>query len=145
NGEMGLQWVRARHFEYYEAGRWHEDPTADLGRIQRQQDFIRRVMKKAVSTAPTNPLEINALVGNATKYVTVDKQLSTPDMTRLAKRFRSLNPDTVDMLTLPTEARVVGGEYTGEKLVQPGAQDLIDRINGIVHQPAGAPAGVKPG
>jgi LCP family protein required for cell wall assembly len=144
NGEQALQWVRSRHYEYYEAGRWHEDTRADIGRIQRQQDFIRRVLKRAVSTGLTNPLELNALVANGTKYLTIDKALSTKDMTSLASRFRSLNPDTVDMLTLPTEGRIVGGQYTGEKLIQPQAQQLIDRVNGKSAASTGAPIGVKP-
>jgi polyisoprenyl-teichoic acid--peptidoglycan teichoic acid transferase len=142
NGEQALQWVRSRHYEYYEAGRWHDDPRADIGRIQRQQDFIRRVLKKAVSTGLTNPLEVNALVANGTKYLTIDNELSTKDMTSLAKRFRSLNPDTVDMLTLPTEGRIVHGEYTGEKLIEPQAQQIIDRINGPTAATS-APSSVK--
>ena len=44
---QALAWVRSRYFQYYEAGRWRSDPTSDLGRISRQQDFLRRLMTQA--------------------------------------------------------------------------------------------------
>jgi LCP family protein required for cell wall assembly len=146
NGEMGLQWVRSRHYQYYEAGRWHEDPRADLGRIPRQQEFIRRVLKKAVSSGLTNPVRLNSLVADGVKYVTIDNTLSTPDMLKIAKKFRTLNPDTVDMETLKTEALIQRGQYAGEKLVQPEAQAQINRINGVKFSGAGQapPSGISP-
>ncbi|MCU1462300.1 MAG: hypothetical protein JWO37_2375 [Acidimicrobiales bacterium] len=146
DGNMGLQWVRARTYEYYEAGRWHTDPRADLGRIPRQQEFIRRVLKKAVSSGLTDPFKLNALIANGVKYVTVDSTLSSKDMTTIAKKFRSLNPDTVDMETLKTDAYIVKGQYSGEKLVQPEAQLQINRINGIKYYGPGTapPSGISP-
>jgi LCP family protein required for cell wall assembly len=60
NGEKALQYVRSRHYRYYESGRWREDVRQDLGRIERQQDFIRRVMHKAVRAARAPPT-LNAL------------------------------------------------------------------------------------
>ncbi len=63
DGDTALAWVRSRHYEYFESGRWRTDPTSDLGRIQRQQDFIRRMMKKAVSSGIGNPLTLNRLIG----------------------------------------------------------------------------------
>jgi LCP family protein required for cell wall assembly len=144
DGEMALQWVRSRHYQYYEAGRWKEDPTSDIGRIQRQQEFIRRMLKKAVSSGLTNPFRLDHLISIGIKYVTVDNALSTNDIRRLAGRFRSLDPDTVDMLTLKTTSNIVRGQYTGERLVQPDAQAEIDRINGV-GAASSAPSSIRPG
>ena len=93
-----------------------------------------------MSSGLTNPLKLDDLVRNGVKYLTVDRTLSTGDMQRIATRFRSLNPDTVDMMTLPTRPITdSNGNYGGEQLVEPQAQQLIDRINGI-KAPATRPA-----
>ncbi|MGI9022167.1 MAG: LCP family protein [Acidimicrobiales bacterium] len=143
DGDTGLSWVRSRHYEYYESGRWRTDPTSDLGRIQRQQDFIRRMMRKAVSSGLSNPLTLNRLVGIGVEDVTIDSAMSTTDLVRVAKRFRSLDPDTVDMLTLPTTEATVGGADV-LKLNREEAQPYIDRMNGI-GQPDPEATDVRPG
>jgi LCP family protein required for cell wall assembly len=139
DGDKGLAWVRSRHYQYFEGGRWREDPRSDLGRIQRQQDFIRRMLKKAVSSGLTNPLALNRLIGIGVKDVTIDDKMSTSDMVTLGKKFRSLNPDTVDMLTLPTTAVTIAGADV-LKLNKEEAQPFIDRMNGKEPPPAPGPA-----
>ncbi|HEX8769431.1 MAG TPA: LCP family protein, partial [Acidimicrobiales bacterium] len=145
DGDKALAWVRSRHYQYFEGGKWREDPRSDLGRIQRQQDFIRRMLKKAVSTGLTNPLALNRLIGIGVKEVTIDDKMSTSDMVTLGKRFKSLNADTVDMLTLPTTAVTVGGADV-LKLNKEEAQPFIDRMNGKEPPPAPGPsAAPRPG
>jgi LCP family protein required for cell wall assembly len=146
DGFQALAWARSRHFEEYEGGRWHSDPTGDLGRIGRQQDFIRRMLKKAVATR--NPIKLNQLIGDGIQNVTIDKHMSTSDIFRLAKNFRSLNPDTVDMLTLPTTpftTRLGGLQADVLRLSQPDAQADIDRINGTSAASAQALPPANPG
>ena len=138
-GFQALAWARSRHYESYEGGRWHTDPTGDLGRIQRQQDFIRRMLQKALATR--NPLKLNQLIGIGIDNVTVDKKMSSGDLFRLVRRFRSLNADAVDMLTLPTSplsVRLGGQSAAVLKLKQPDAQGYIDRINGTAAAAGGA-------
>ncbi len=130
NGTQGLAWVRARHYETYESGRWRTDPTGDLGRIQRQQDFIRRMMRKAVEEGLTNPITLNRLVGIGVRDVTLDAEMSSGDIVAIARRFRSLDPATVDMLTLPTRGATVGGASV-LMLQTDQARAYIDRLNGI--------------
>lgn len=130
DGDAGLAFVRSRNYETYESGSWQIDPTADLGRIQRQQDFIRRMLRKAVSSGLSNPLTLNRLIGIGVRDVTLDDQMSTADIVRLARRFRSLDADTVDMLTFPTEPADVGGASV-LLLQEEEAQPYIDRLNGL--------------
>ena len=129
DGYQALAYVRSRYYEAYEAGRWVTDPSSDFGRIKRQQDFIRRMMRKAVAQGLTNPLTLNRLVTIGVNNVTLDSAMSTKDIVTVAKRFRSLDPDTVDMQTLPTDGDVVGGASV-QVLIKEDAQPLIDRING---------------
>jgi LCP family protein required for cell wall assembly len=132
-GDSALAYVRSRHFELYENGKWHADPTGDLGRIQRQQDFIRRLMKEAIRKGARNPLKLNALINKAAPTITLDKSFSTKDILRVGQRFKSLEPDQVEMLTIPTvPANVAGAAVL--RLKQPDAQEVIDRFNG--RQPA---------
>ena len=55
--------MRSRHFEYLDGstGQWHEDPSSDLGRIARQQDFLRRVLASASRAGVLTPKSIRAL------------------------------------------------------------------------------------
>jgi LCP family protein required for cell wall assembly len=140
NGDQALAWVRSRHYQYFESGRWRDDPTSDLGRIQRQQDFIRRMMKKAVASGISNPLTLNRLVGIGAKDVTLDSAMSTTDLVKVGRRFKSLNPDTVDMLTLPTTPVTIGGADV-LRLNREQAQTYLDRLNGVS---APAPGDVRP-
>ncbi|HEX2191677.1 MAG TPA: LCP family protein [Acidimicrobiales bacterium] len=143
DGDTALAWVRSRQYEYFESGRWRSDPTSDLGRIQRQQDFIRRMMKKAVSSGIGNPLTLNRIIGIGVKDVTLDEGMSTSDLVRVARRFRSLNPETVDMLTLPTTPANVGGASV-LRLNKEQAQAYVDRLNGVAPPPADGTGG-RPG
>lgn len=136
DGDNSLKYVRSRNYTYFESGKWRTDPTADLGRIDRQQDFIRRVMHKAIRVG-RNPATLNALIGNAVKNVTFDDAFSTKDMLRLAKRFRSLEPDKVDMLDVPTYQTRERGQSV-LKLKQPDATEALARFRGEL-PPSAAP------
>ncbi|MDP9070907.1 MAG: LytR C-terminal domain-containing protein, partial [Actinomycetota bacterium] len=100
---------------------------------------IRRVLSKA-SRAGRNPATLNSLVGTAVDNVTIDKSFSTKDIFRLVRRFKSLEPAAVEMLSLPTtEARVRGQSM--QRLQQPEADQILARFTG--RSPA-VPAGGKP-
>ncbi len=145
DGIAALAWVRSRHYEYLSQGKWVEDPRADLGRIERQQDFIRRMMKKAVSSGISNPLTLNRLIGIGVDNLTVDASMSTGDITSLGRRFNSLDPDSVQTLTLPGE-----GTYVGDQAVivldKVAARASLDVINGKTPElpPPPAPAAASP-
>jgi hypothetical protein len=134
DGEQALAYARSRHYQSLDGeGHWSaDDPRADFGRIARQQIFLQRMMKEAVSAGLRNPFKLNRLVGIGIKHVTVDSKLSTKDISALARRFRSLDPEKVDLVTLPTQSigSVAQGTYRGEELIRPLAQPLLDRLNG---------------
>ena len=146
DGNAALAYVRSRNFQYQDGGKWRMDPTADLGRIERQQSFIRRVIGKA-SQVGRNPVRLNSIINSAVPNVKIDKAFSTKDMLRLAKRFRSLEPDAVEMLPLPVVQAREGGAAV-LKLKQPEAGEIIDRLTGKTPPeagPAGPPPKVLPG
>ncbi|MGH9178764.1 MAG: LCP family protein [Acidimicrobiales bacterium] len=145
DGNTALAYVRSRNYQYRESGRWHTDPTADLGRIERQQGFIRRVIGKA-SRVGRNPVRLNSIVNSAVPNLKIDDAFSTKDILRLAKRFKSLEPDAVEMLPLPvTQARIGGAAVL--QLKQPEAAEILDRLTGKAPPPGDAapPPKVLPG
>lgn len=129
DGNKGLAWVRSRDMEFLINGTWQADGRGDLGRIERQQDFIRRMMKKALSAGISNPLTLNRLISVGVRDVTFDSALSTKDLTALGRRFSSLDPDRVVLRTLPTDPADIDGKSV-LKLQRAQAQPLIDLLNG---------------
>ncbi|HVE47515.1 MAG TPA: LCP family protein [Acidimicrobiales bacterium] len=147
DGNTALAYVRSRNYQYLEKGKWQQDPTADIGRIARQQGFIRRVLGKA-SRAGRNPLTLNALVNTAVHEVTIDKAFSTKDIFRLARQFKSLEPEAVEIFSLPTTGARIDGKSV-LRLVEPDAREILDRFSGkpppAPEGPAAPPPKVLPG
>lgn len=135
DGDQALAYARSRNFQTFESGRWRTDPTGDLGRIERQQGFIRRVMRTAISRGFRNPLKANSVLNAVIDKLKIDSALSTKDIRRLGTRFRSLEPDAVDMLTLPGTSTLIGGASV-LRIKQPDAQEIVDRFNGKTEEPA---------
>ncbi len=143
DGYQALAYVRSRYYETWERGRWVSGTNSDIDRIGRQQDFIRRMMKKAISSGLSNPLTLNRLIGIGVDNVRVDQQMSSKDITNVAKRFRSIDPDTVDMLTLPTTDAFIG-DAAVQLLDTAQAQQFIDRLNGITPPPPPTASAIPP-
>jgi len=138
DGTTALAWVRSRYFQYYEAGKWRSDPTSDLGRISRQQDFIRRLMTQAIEKGAFNPIKANRLADAAMANLTVDSTFDVKDGLRMVQAFRPVGPAGVEMVALPTKPSGV------HLTVSPDAQPLIARLKGEAEPPAtGEATGTK--
>jgi LCP family protein required for cell wall assembly len=134
NGTTALAWVRSRYFQYYEAGKWKSDPTSDLGRISRQQDFIRRLMAQAVEKGALNPIRASRLADAAMANLTVDDTFNVKDALRLVQAFRPVGAAGIEMVALPT--RSVGAHLA----VAADAQPILARLRGETPPPAGGEA-----
>jgi len=134
DGTEALAWVRSRYFQYYEAGKWHADPTSDLGRISRQQDFIRRLMAQGVEKGALNPIRANHLADAAMANLTVDSTFNVKDALRLAQAFRPVGAAGIEMLALPTTN--VGMHLA----VSSAAQSILARLRGESPPSAGGEA-----
>ena len=81
NGRTALAYVRARYF----------DPKGDLGRVQRQQDFLSAVFAKASSpTTLLNPFRLVSLANAGTTALTVDQRDGPIDLLRFALAMRAV-------------------------------------------------------
>ena len=104
DGEQARKFVRSRYLEYKDAdGEWHGDSTADLGRITRQQIFIRSAISKAVSKGLTNPVTLNQLVSAGVDNVRLDEHLDAGDLLDLGQQFASFDSKELVGYSIPSE------------------------------------------
>ncbi len=101
SGNDALAYVRSRYYEYESNGKWRYDPTSDLGRINRQQYFIRSLSRAAIHSVLSSPFKVSGVVDKSVKSLTRDKSLSTSDMKKLVRAFRNTDPNAFPMFTLP--------------------------------------------
>jgi anionic cell wall polymer biosynthesis LytR-Cps2A-Psr (LCP) family protein len=99
NGEEALDYVRQRY----------QFPDGDFARMRHQQEFMKALLDKAVSTGTlANPKKLNAFLQAATNAITVDKDFSLVDM---ALQFRNLRSSNLTFLTSPHRGTdTIGGE-----------------------------------
>jgi LCP family protein required for cell wall assembly len=122
DGKQALAFVRARHLVEIVDGEERPDPTADLGRVERQQQFLTAVF--AEMGRSRNPLTLARAAGSTTGGLRIDDALGFFEAMRFAWRLRSLDPTSVE---LPT---VLGSNEAGSVLFldQPEAEAALDRF-----------------
>ena len=109
DGNGALAFARARHLEYFSHGGFAYDGTGDLGRISRQQLFMRRLIDRAKSKGIRNPLTLKRLVDAGTSNVTIDKGLSITELLSLGRRFSDFDSGSLVSYTLPATPRTTSG------------------------------------
>ena len=92
DGIESLKYVRTRDF----------DGMGDLGRMQRQQQFVSAIFRKATSSGTLlNPFKVKNLISATFKTVKTDETLNQGDIVTLAKQIRNLTPGKMRTLTVP--------------------------------------------
>jgi len=112
-GSQALAYVRSRSgYKYFDETKqkWSSDPTGDIGRINRQQDFLRRSMQRALDRASTNPATANALLNVALQRVITDDRITPRDLLTLAQAMRNLDTTGVKSYTIEWSMQRIGGE-----------------------------------
>jgi LCP family protein required for cell wall assembly len=121
DGIEALKYVRTRDF----------DGRGDIGRMQRQQQFMSAVLRKVTSTGVLlNPVKLVNFFNAAIATVKTDSQLNSSDLLTLAKQLKNLSASKVRTLTIPlgnANARVagLGSVVTWDKVLAP---DLFNRL-----------------
>jgi alkylhydroperoxidase/carboxymuconolactone decarboxylase family protein YurZ len=92
----------------YIDGRWQmPDANApDLGRIQRQQTFLRRLATEAFRQSVKSPLTANDIADKTIPKLKADNSLGRGDINKLITSFRKVDPNdpnSLQTVTLPTE------------------------------------------
>jgi LCP family protein required for cell wall assembly len=146
DGAAALDYVRSRYLKRLVDGEWEADPSADLSRIRRQQDFLRRAFARAKDRGLSNPLTANALIDAGIAAITVDEGFSSADIVELAVRFRSLDPAALPTFSLPVSPDTTSGGASILRLRPAGAEPVLDLFRGLdPFSPAAAPVGLEAG
>ena len=112
-GDHALAYVRSRSgYSYFDTAKneWVFDGTADLGRISRQQDFIRRAMQRALDKGSSSPRVANQLLNAALENVITDDQLTPTTMLQLAQAMRNLDTSGIASYTIAFTGQMIGDQ-----------------------------------
>lgn len=119
DGDQALAYVRSRHYTEVIDGREVEDLSSDLGRVLRQQRFLRAVM--AEQGATRNPFELMKVASTMSDGLRIDHEMTLVDAVRFTWRMGHLDPETVELPVVPR--RTTGGAAVLE--LGDGADDVL--------------------
>lgn len=112
DGQKSIEYLRFRH-----------DALGDIGRTQRQQWFIRGLVKTLQS--PQTVAKIPELITTAKKYIKTD--ISAGEMTQLIEILRHLDLSKTEIATLPGQPNQKG--YVSYWILDPEkTQEVVDRL-----------------
>lgn len=133
NGGQALAFARARHLQYRTEGRsWRTDPTGDLGRISRQQMFVRRVLEQALAENILNPVTLNGLMGIALDNIGFDSRLGRREaLLDLADDVQGFEMQGLHTFTLPAEGARGPGGASILRLDEAHARPVLNVFRGL--------------
>jgi LCP family protein required for cell wall assembly len=123
DGKQALAYVRSRHYAEMIDGQVVLDPTSDLGRVQRQQIFLKEIMKKA--GAKRNPFTLMKAAENMSSGLRIDDTMTMWEAARFAWDMGRLDPESVP---LPVTGRTTSGGAAVLDLDQPAANAVLDQF-----------------
>jgi len=92
NGRTALAYVRMRH----------ADPLGDIGRVQRQQEFVASVLHESLSPSVLlNPFAVRSLGRAATSVVSVGEGEGLADIGKFALAMRAISKGSGKTMTVP--------------------------------------------
>ena len=127
DGSMALAYARSRHYEEWIDGDWVEAPGADLGRIERQQLFIRTAVDQAAAADRERPVRPRRPGRRRRRRRSrIDEGL---DPSKAADALREAAEVGLQTYTLPVEGVDEGRPEALELLDE--AQPILDYFRGV--------------
>lgn len=126
DGVQALAYARSRNYEEFRDGEWRKDPTADLGRIKRQQAFISSTVNATLAKLQADPFLASELIESVSGSVRIDDGLDPISAAgTLRKAF------SAGLVTYQLDVR---GEMFNEKsilLLNDSSQPILDYFRGL--------------
>lgn len=104
---QSLAYARSRYYETLRDGEWVVDGRADLGRVERQQQFVEAAVRKAVDQTASNPLRASELISAAVSSLRVDPGT---DLAASAEYLRPLAGGGITRFSLPVMPEDIDGK-----------------------------------
>lgn len=135
NGVQARQYARSRYLETWNGSDWKSEGGSDLGRIERQQNFITAAVHDAEAAVTANPLRSGDVIDAVVGALKLDP---TVDLTDAANRLRPIAGGGLVTYQLP----VVGEDIDGKSVVRlaAGADAILDYFRGSASEPLQTPA-----
>lgn len=138
-GDQALAYTRSRYYEEFIDGDWRPvGPAADLGRIARQQFFIRQAVTQVLLEIEANPFRVNELIAAAASAVRVDDGANVIDS---ANALRAAANAGLTTYTLPVEDEFFGDQQALE--LTDDAQPILDFFSGVGPPPPSTSAATE--
>ena len=99
DGRQALAYARSRTYTEVIDGKEVTDPTADLGRQQRQQLFLRTALADVGTSR--NPVELLGVTQALSSGLVIDDSTGLFDLVGLARKLGGSDPETVILPTKP--------------------------------------------
>jgi LCP family protein required for cell wall assembly len=134
NGPQALSFVRSRDLQVQDptTHQWKVlDQLPDVGRVGRQQAFLRQLSTVALNTILTNPLKANTIADQAISDLRLDNGFSRGDLFNLVGAFRAtspIDPNRVQTMTLPIKTGPTQGGQDVLYLKQPEANAVLAQL-----------------
>ena len=131
DGVMALAFARSRYFEEWDGSRWVLDPRADLGRIERQQLFMRAAVDGALNELRSSPFNSGDLVEAVAESVRIDGRL---DPYEAAETLRAAVEEGMHTYRIPVTPTTIAGNSVVE--LDGGSQEVLDYFRGVGPAPS---------
>ena len=131
DGDYALAYVRSRNLEYKIDGEWEltGQDAPDIYRIQRQQEFIRKLAGIAISRSLGDPFVAIDVADRVLMYVRLDEGVGRDEVNSLIKAFRTVDVNDRNSVKFETMPVTPNPADDGSSLVlAEGAQEMIDRL-----------------
>jgi LCP family protein required for cell wall assembly len=132
NQDQALAYARSRHMQFRDPdGEWDYEPTGDTGRVERQQQFVKLIMREAISKGIRNPsTALN--IGNAVSQVVItDEQLTVRSMMDLGTQFRTFSADDLVTQIVPTRDYKGPMDAAYQEILWDEAGPILDVYRGV--------------
>ncbi len=126
DGVQALAYARSRYYEEFVDGDWRTDPTADLGRIQRQQHFISTIVDETLVQLSSDPFLASSLIDSVSDSVRVDHGLDPIEVAgTLRKAFSN------GLVTYQLDVR--GDDFNGKSILRlnDASEPILNYFRGI--------------
>lgn len=129
DGDEALKYVRSRYLEYFIDGQWQYvgQDAPDLHRIERQQEFIRKLAGLAISKSLGDPFVALDLSDEVLQYLKVDAGTGRDQVNELIRAFRTVDvndPEAVQFETVPT----IANDDRATLSLGPDADAMLNRL-----------------